>query len=191
MMVGCDEEGIRAASGIIRDGGVAIFPTDTVYGIGCDPYDKGAVSRIYEIKSRDPSKSLPVLAHSIESVRDIAELDDVSLGLAQRYWPGQLTMILGLRDRALRESMGIADRIAVRVPGSGCALRLLERCGPLVGTSANLSGAPSSADPKSIRDVECDVFVDGGIINGGGESTIIEVRDGKIAVIRQGALEVS
>ena len=76
MKVNCNDEGIRKSVEIIENGGVIIFPTDTVYGVGCNPYDVNAVKKIYEIKSREKIKSLPVLASSIEIVKQISIIDE-------------------------------------------------------------------------------------------------------------------
>lgn len=174
-------------AGLIGDGGVAIFPTDTVYGIGCDPYNEAAVRRIYRIKNRDASKPLPVLAFSQREVETVAEMGPVAREMAARFWPGPLTMVLDLADPALASSMGVDGRIAVRVPGGRCVGMLLETCGLLVGTSANPSGAAPPTDPDSVS-VDCDIMLDGGVIEGGRESTIVDVKDGKAYVIRRGAI---
>ena len=190
LKVGCDEAGIAEAAKIIREGGIAVFPTDTVYGIGCDPYNAEAAKRVYRIKSRDMSKPFPVLVQSTDVARQIAEFDDMSERLAEKFWPGQLTILLKLKDQNLKEPLGLADRIALRVPDSDCMLRLLERCRCVIGTSANVSGQPAFADPeKGIGSVDgYDVFVDGGRIESAGESTIVEVADGRINIVREGHL---
>ena len=96
MKVNCNDEGIKKAIQIIGNGGIVIFPTDTVYGIGCNPYNENAVKEIYEIKSRDKIKSLPVLAHSIEIVKQITTIDEFTEKIIRKYWPGPLTLILKL-----------------------------------------------------------------------------------------------
>ena len=97
MKVNCNDEGIRKSVEIIENGGVIIFPTDTVYGIGCNPYDANAVKKIYEIKSREKIKSLPVLASSIEIVKQISIIDEFTEKIIKKYWPGPLTLILKLK----------------------------------------------------------------------------------------------
>ena len=191
MKVNCNDEGIRKSVEIIENGGVIIFPTDTVYGIGCNPYDANAVKKIYEIKSREKIKSLPVLASSIEIVKQISIIDEFTEKIIKKYWPGPLTLILKLKDKNLKESLNLEDKIAVRIPNSVCTLKLLNKCNLLVGTSANVSGDSSFTDPQ-----ECmknaknyDIFVDGGTITSKGESTIIEIENEKIHVIREGALK--
>ena len=191
MKVNCNDEGIIKSVEIIENGGVIIFPTDTVYGIGCDPYDANAVKKIYEIKSREKIKSLPVLASSIEIVKQISIIDEFTEKIIKKYWPGPLTLILKLKDKNLKESLNLEDKIAVRIPNSVCTLKLLNKCNLLVGTSANVSGDSSFTDPQEcMKNVKnYDIFVDGGTITSKGESTIIEIENEKIHVIREGALK--
>ena len=191
MKVNCNDEGIRKSVEIIENGGVIIFPTDTVYGIGCNPYDANAVKKIYEIKSREKIKSLPVLASSIEIVKQISIIDEFTEKIIKKYWPGPLTLILKLKDKNLKESLNLEDKIAVRIPDSVCTLKLLNKCNLLVGTSANVSGDSSFTDPQEcMKNVKnYDIFVDGGTITSKGESTIIEIENEKIHVIREGALK--
>ena len=191
MKVNCNDEGIRKSVEIIENGGVIIFPTDTVYGIGCNPYNVNAVKKIYEIKSREKIKSLPVLASSIEIVKQISIIDEFTENIIKKYWPGPLTLILKLKDKNLKKSLNLEDKIAVRIPNSLCTLKLLNKCNLLVGTSANVSGDSSFIDPQEcMKNVKnYDIFVDGGIITSKGESTIIEIENEKIHVIREGALK--
>ncbi|MDC0242635.1 L-threonylcarbamoyladenylate synthase [Nitrosopumilus sp.] len=191
MKVNCNDEGIKKSVEIIENGGVIIFPTDTVYGIGCNPYDANAVKKIYEIKSREKIKSLPVLVSSIEIVKQISIIDEFTEKIIKKYWPGPLTLILKLKDKNLKESLNLEDKIAVRIPNSVCTLKLLNKCNLLVGTSANVSGDSSFTDPQEcMKNVKkYDVFVDGGTITSKGESTIIEIENEKIHVIREGALK--
>ncbi len=191
MKVDCNDEGIRKSVEIIENGGVIIFPTDTVYGIGCNPYDANAVKKIYEIKSREKIKSLPVLASSIQIVKQISIIDEFTENIIKKYWPGPLTLILKLKDKNLKKSLNLEDKIAVRIPNSECTLKLLNKCNLLVGTSANVSGDSSFTDPQEcMKNVKnYDVFVDGGTITSKGESTIIEIENEKISIIREGALK--
>ena len=191
MKVNCDDNGIKKSVEIIENGGIIVFPTDTVYGIGCNPYDANAVKKIYQIKSREKIKSLPVLASSIEIVKQISTIDEFTEKIIKKYWPGPLTLILKLKDKNLKKSLNLEDKIAVRIPNSVCTLKLLNKCNLLVGTSANVSGDSSFTDPqecmKNIKNY--DIFVDGGTITSKGESTIIEIENEKIHVIREGVLK--
>ena len=190
MKVDCNEEGIERTSQIIEKGGIVVFPTDTVYGIGCNPYNPNSVKKIYEIKSRAEIKSLPVLAYSLDTVKKIALIDQFTEKIVEKYWPGPLTLILTLTDQKLKESLKIQNKIAIRIPDSKCTLKLLEKCKLLVGTSANISGNSSYTNPdECIKNIKnYDVFLNGGTITSKGESTIIEIENEEIKIIREGAL---
>ncbi len=191
LKVNCDKKGIEKASQIINQGGIAVFPTDTVYGIGCNPYNKDSVRKIREIKSRDISKPFPVLAYSKDIAERIVFFDEFAEKIVERFWPGPLTIILKLTDENLKEPLNVADKIAIRVPNHKCTLELLKKCNFLVGTSANISGHSSFTNPdecfKNIQ--KFDVFVDGGIISSRGESTIIEIKNKEIKIIREGSIK--
>jgi L-threonylcarbamoyladenylate synthase len=191
LKVDCDDEGIEKTFQVIKKGGIVVFPTDTVYGIGCNPYNANAVEKIYEIKSREKIKSLPVLAYSLDTVKEIARIDTFTEKIIKKYWPGPLTLILELTDKKLKKSLNLDNKIAVRIPDSKCTLKLLEKCGLLVGTSANISGSSPSTDPKEcLKNItNYDVFLNGGTITSKGESTIIEIENEQIKIIRKGVLK--
>ena len=190
MKVNCDKEGIEKASQIINQGGVVIFPTDTVYGIGCDPYNKVSIEKIYKIKSRDIIKSVPVLTYSIETAERIAQFDQLAKKIVKKFWPGPLTIILKVTDEKIKKSLNLENKIAIRVPNHKCTLELLKKCNYLVGTSANISGDLPHTNPEEClkKMQNYDVFVDGGIITSNGESTIIEIENEEIKIIREGSL---
>ena len=191
MKVKCNKEGIEKASKVTKNGGIIVYPTDTVYGIGCDPYNKKSVDKIYQIKQRPKTKPFPVLAYSIDVVSEIAEFDKDSKKIAKKFWPGPLTLILKLRDRKLKESLNLNEKIAVRVPNNQCLLGLLKNSKLLIGTSANFSGESSftESDDCYQRIKEYDIFLDGGDIEGGVESTILEMVKGKPIIHRIGTLK--
>ena len=190
LKVSCGKEGIEKASQIISQGGIVVFPTDTVYGIGCNPYNKDAVEKIYKIKSRDFSKPFPVLVYSKEIAERIALFDVFTKKIVERFWPGPLTIILKLTDESLKKSLNLTDKIALRVPNHKCTLGLLKKCNLLVGTSANISGHSSFTNPdECFNNIQkYDIFVDGGIITSKLESTIIEIENEEIKIIREGSL---
>ena len=192
LKVECNEEGIKKTSQIIKEGGIVVFPTDTVYGIGCNPYNEKAVKKIYEIKSREKIKALPVLAYSIDVVKKIVVIDKFTENILQKNWPGPLTLILELKDQELKKSLNLQNKIAVRIPDSDCTLKLLEKCELVVGTSANISGNASYTDPNNcIKNIKnYDLFLNGGTITSKGESTIIEIKNEAIKIIREGALKM-
>ena len=191
MIVTCDERGIRAANDSIKKGGVVVFPTDTVYGIGCNPYNKDAINKIFKIKGRDKTKQLPVLGYSKNEIKEIAIFDEKSEKIADKFWPGPLTLILKVKDKKIQESLGLQEKIAVRVPNHPCLLALLKECKLLVGTSANFSGQPSFNDSKRIIGAFAgyDVLLDGGKIVDPGESTIIQFEGNELKIVREGKIK--
>jgi len=190
MIVKCDKSGIEKVSSIISEGGVVIFPTDTVYGIGCNPYNKSSVEKIYQIKKRSKEKPLPILGYSLSTINEIVEFDEESKKIAGAFWPGPVTLILKLKDEKLKEILRV-DKIAVRVPDNQCLLDILKNCKFLIGTSANYSGENSFTNSKECLEKlkEYDIFVDGGNISSKGESTILEISRGKLVIHREGALK--
>jgi L-threonylcarbamoyladenylate synthase len=187
----CNDESVEKAFKILQNGGVIVFPTDTVYGIGCDPRNKDAVKKIYEIKGRDKVKQLPILAYSKEDIKEIAVFDAKSEELADKFWPGPLTLILKIKDMDISKALELKDRVAVRVPGHFCARKLLQRCRLVVGTSANFSGEPSFGDPKELADkfTGYDILLDGGKIENSFESTIVEVTGNELKIVREGKIK--
>ena len=186
----CDSKGINTAKKILEKDGVIIFPTDTVYGIGCNPYSTKAIQRIYQIKKRDEAKPFPILGYSKDELNKIVFFDEKSSRLIDKFWPGKLTLVLKLKDQKLKETMSLSDKVAVRVPNNKCVLSLLKECKLLIGTSANTSGTPSLIDSKDCNEQlsNYDILIDYGRIQSDGESTIIEINNGELNVIRIGSI---
>src|SRR5574337_591601 len=177
MIVPCDHIGIAMASKVVKSGGIVAFPTDTVYGIGCDPFNEKAVKTIYRIKGRKETKQLQVLGFSVFEIAKIAVFDDISIRFASKFWPGPLTLILSVKDEKITRSLGLDKKIAVRIPNHPCVLELLKECKLLVGTSANRSGQrAATGSAEVIEKLEgYDILLDGGNISNPVESTIVEV----------------
>ncbi|MBI3623863.1 threonylcarbamoyl-AMP synthase [Candidatus Pacearchaeota archaeon] len=190
MIVACDPHGIKLAAITVKKGGIVVFPTDTVYGVGCDPRNPKAVGAIYRIKKRVESKNLPVLGYSKKEISKIAIFDKLSNKIADRFWPGSVTLVLKLKDNKIKESMKLDDKIAVRVPNHPCVLSLLKECKIIVGTSANYSGNPPFSDSKKVLDnfSGFDVFLDGGRILNPNESTVVEIVGGDLKILRLGKI---
>ena len=189
LKVSCDTKGVEIAVKTLQNGGIVVFPTDTVYGIGCDPYNADAIKTIYKIKKRDDSKLFPVLGYSREELERIVEFDDKSKKIADKFWPGQVTLILKIKDEKIKKSLNLEEKIAVRIPKNRCIMSLLKNCKLLVGTSANISGTSSFKDPNECRNniTGYDVFIDDGIIQSSGESTVVEIDDGT-KILREGVV---
>lgn len=190
MIVACDPHGIKLAAITVKKGGLVVFPTDTVYGIGCDPRNSKAVDAIYRIKKREESKNLPVLGYSKKEISEIAIFDKLSNKIADNFWPGPITLVLKLKDNEINESMKLDGKIAVRVPNHSCILSLLKECKIIVGTSANYSGNPPFSDSKKVLKnfLGFDIFLDGGRIPNSNESTVVEIVEGDLKILRPGKI---
>ena len=190
MKISCNDEGVQKAASAINDGAVIVFPTDTVYGLGCNPYNHDSVLSLYKIKKREKTKPFPVLGYSKEELEKIAEFSPLEEKIAEKFWPGAITLILKVKDQEIQKSLSLGEKIAVRVPNNKCALALLKECKLLVGTSANISDARPFSDPKECGEnlAGYDLFIDGGIISSKGESTIVEVENNDVKILRKGSI---
>lgn len=176
---------IKKAARILKSGGVVIFPTDTVYGIGCLYKNKEGLLKIYKIKSRPQNRPFPILVSSIEQAQSIVNMNSLAISLAQKYWPGGLTII--------SNSLNDKSKIGVRMPDSKITLSLIKEVGsPIIGTSANFHGQKSVADFESLNPklVKLADYVLKGECQKGTESTVVDTTDGKINIVRQGAIKL-
>ncbi len=171
---------------IIKDESIAVFPTDTVYGIGCDATSYNAVEKIYKIKNRQQNKPLPIIVSDMEMAFEYAKIDSTQEVFIKKYIPGPYTFILE-RNRQIPASP--VQKIALRIPELPFIRMISEYIEkPLAATSANISGfpAPYSFDKLDHRITDkADVIVDGGETKYREASTIIDLTKGKI--LRRGA----
>jgi L-threonylcarbamoyladenylate synthase len=190
LKISCNNLDIQKTVQIINKGGIVIFPTDTVYGIGCDPYNQKGVLSLYKIKKREKTKPFPVIGYSKKELEKIAEFDNKAEKIAEMFWPGPITLILKIKDENIKKSLGLGKKIAVRVPDNQCILSLLKECKLLVATSANISGNTSPVDPNDCeRNLNgYDLLIDGGILSDDGESTIVEIDEGEVRIVRNGSI---
>ena len=190
MKISCNNDDIQKAANAISDGAIIVFPTDTVYGLGCNPYNHDSVLSLYEIKKREKTKPFPVLGYSKEELEKIAEFSPLEEKIAEKFWPGAITLILKVKDKDIQKSLSLGEKIAVRVPNNKCALALLKECKLLVGTSANISETKPFNDPKECSEnlIGYDLFIDGGIISSKGESTIVEIENNDVKILRKGSI---
>ena len=172
----------------LKSGGIIAYPTEAVYGIGCDPYNEDAVERIYKLKNRDSAKPLPILGYSKRFLENIVEFDEITNRIAEKFWPGRLTIVLPLKDDKLKQLSRGTNTLAVRVPNNKCVLAFLKKCELIVGTSANISGREPFTNPQNIENdlIDCDVFLNDGIIQSSGASTVIKIENGEIKILRSG-----
>lgn len=179
---------LRAAE-VLRAGGLVIFPTDTVYGLGALPAFSTAIQRIYAVKGRPDEKAIVWLADSIGAARAWCDVDARAETLARRFWPGGLTLVL----RRLAPGQGGLPTLGVRVPAHPAALAILRSVGaPVATTSANRSGEPSArtaVDAEARLGARVDLIIDGGPAPGGIESTVVDLSTDPPTLLRAGAID--
>lgn len=190
---------IEQARDCITAGGVVAIPTDTLYGLAADATNSDALEKVYEIKGRPSGMALPVLVSGWEQVEMVATVAggsrELARILAERFWPGPLTLVLPANPELPPRLTAGLDTIAVRMPDHAAPLALAAGLGrPITGTSANRSGQPDLTDPEELR--RClGGLVDGIIVSGeppqGTASTIVAVSDDDLTLLRAGALPFS
>ncbi len=182
-----------AVEAIERDEIVGV-PTDTVYGLAIDPSSETAVSRLYELKGRPVGKPIGLLAASAEQAATIGVIEGGAAELAERYWPGALTLVVRPRVVLANWVSGEQARtVGIRVPDHETALGFLAETGPLAVTSANLSGGPETYDDDGARAILGDrvsIFLEGSC-PGGVASTVVDATGPDLVVLRQGAVDLS
>ena len=186
---------------IIQRGGVIIFPTETIYGLGCDATNESAVQRLLEIKGRDGEnyKPPPILIAGEEQLHLLVEnIPEGAQDLMRKHWPGALTLVLAARENLSSLLTGTSSTIGVRESGHPIARALCEQSGvPLIATSANFSGAIGrAAMPQWLDDIPqelknlVDTVIDGGLL-GGAPSTVVDCTTMPFRVLRQGAIAMA
>lgn len=188
-IVACGPDALEKAARILNEGGVVVIPTDTVYGLAAHPSRPEAVDRLYSIKNREARKPIALLASDRHAVETSGfALPGRAGELADRFWPGALTMVLNRAEDAGRG--GFAATEGFRVPDFEWTRSLLAACGGLLRvTSANMSGAKAATDAAEALGsvgLSTDLVVDGGPSRGGTASTVVRFEHGEPVVLRQG-----
>lgn len=191
MVVVADNHQIKTAAKIVKNGGLIIYPTETVYGLGCDPYNLEAVKKVFKVKGRT-NKPLPILVSNLKKAMEISYFTDEALKLAKKFWPGPLTIVLKRKNSAPSFLGGNPKLIGVRVPNHPVALKLVKLCGGfLVGTSANLSGKkPPTTAYEAAKQIgsKVDLILDGGKTSIGLSSTVLDLSTKKPKILREGPI---
>jgi L-threonylcarbamoyladenylate synthase len=190
-LIGTSLEDIRQAARLVHEGGLIAYPTDTVYGLGCDPFNSDAVDRLVEAKERVKG-SLPVLVSSLAEAERIGEINEVAAALASKFWPGPLTLVVRMRSNLPTKVTGDSQLVGLRIPNHETARPLIQESGgAIVGTSANISGhrSPSTAQ-EVLRELggRIDLILDGGPTLLGRESTVVRIIGDAITVLREAAI---
>jgi L-threonylcarbamoyladenylate synthase len=186
-----DKKAHIKTSQIIKNGGIAIVPTETVYGFAVDAFNVDAQKKVYKIKGRSQKKPLILMTKNLESAKPIIEIPQKALKIAERFWPGQLTLIFSTTDLGKVISGGRTN-IGVRIPNNEFMLKMLEVLNsPVFTTSVNISNKKSAKDIKEtlIFDDIVDIIVDGGKCKYSFESTVIDMVQYPYVIIRKGCLD--
>ena len=186
-----EPEIIAEAAGVIKQGGVIVFPTRCLYGLGADAINPNAVERIVEIKQRPEDNPILVLIHSKKQLEVLVEeIPPAADAIMEAFWPGRVTLVFDARDKLSDLLTAKTGKIGVRLPGHPVAAAMLQQVkGPITGTSANLSGRPgcnrlSDMGPQITGQV--DLVLDAGTLQGGVGSTVVDVTEEPPRILREG-----
>jgi L-threonylcarbamoyladenylate synthase len=185
---------LKMAAETIKNGGLVVFPTETVYGVGCNALDEEAIKRVFEAKNRPLDNPISVLVSSIEMAKTLAKnISEDELKIMKAFMPGPLTIVLEKKDSVSNVLTAGTNTVGIRMPENDLALKLIRYSGvPLATTSANLSGHTSGTNIEMIKSdignyVDC--FIDGGESEIGIPSTVIKLDGKNIKVLREGTIK--
>lgn len=184
-------EKIKEVAKCIKQGGIAVFPTETVYGIGVNGLNENAIKKLYEVKQRPEKKPISLLVNSLDMINEIAkDITTVEYKLIEKFFPGPLTIVLKKKDIVPNILTPGIDTVGIRMPENEIALKLIEYAGvPIATSSCNISGKPSATNLQEImKDFEgkVDYFIDNGPSKIGLASTVVQIIGGEPKILRQG-----
>lgn len=195
-------EALEEAAHVLRNGGTVVYPTETAYALGADPFQLAAVEAVFAIKGRNGSKPLGLIASSVEQVEELCNVAPDERALFH-FWPGALSLVLKIYTnlsvewlRGLKLATAGSDRVSLRVSGNGWARDLAATlCHPIIATSANRSGAGECYSVEEVQKqladgVQPDLLLDGGTLDRVRPSTVVLVEHGTIKVLRKGAVKI-
>ncbi len=188
-----DRSEISRAVEFLKSGQVIAYPTETIYGLGADALSRKAVKRIYDLKSRDYGLPISILVADLKMLRTVvASVPDRTLPLMRKYWPGPLTILFPVSDIIPKGFVTNTGKIGIRVSSNPVAAALVESFGgPITTTSANLSGFPPSLSVKHVQKYfgeKLPCIVDGGECEPSRGSTVVDIADESMRIIREGAI---
>ena len=173
----------------LKNGGLIVYPTDTIYGIGCDALNQSAVNKIYQLKGRDDRKPMSFICHDIEQIKKFAQLSSDHIDLLERNLPGAFTFILEASQGCPDHLKSQNNTVGIRIPDNQICLELVRKLdSPIITTSINQSGQPPLNDPQEIEAIfgdRLDLILDAGEIKGSA-STIVDLTQPESKIIRKG-----
>jgi L-threonylcarbamoyladenylate synthase len=181
------------AAAVIARGGIVALPTDTLYGLAVDPFNPDAVARLFAAKGRGENRPVPLVAADMAQAEQwLGTLSPVARVLARQYWPGPLTLVVPAPSGLVAAVSAGTGRVGVRVPAHDVPRAVCRVAGfPLTATSANLSGEAPTADPDEVERTlapEVDLLLDAGAAPGGLASTVVDVSDRALRLVRAGPI---
>lgn len=187
-----DAAAVAPAVEILRTGGIVAYPTDTLYGLAVDPRNDDAVARLFAVKGRDARVALPLIASDLEQARAVGSFGALETRLAERFWPGPLTIVVPARAALSAQLLAGGPTVAIRVPDHRLARALAAAFRhSITATSANVTGQPPASRADEIGQAvlgKLDLVLDGGPSPGGPPSTIVEIVAGLPRLRRAGAI---
>lgn len=184
---------VNACVDVLRSGGLAVFPTETVYGIGADAFNAVAVSALYEKKQRPADKPLLMHINGIEMAESVAYLDEKARELIRRFTPGPLTLVVKRKPSVPSVAVSGGDTVGLRFPSNKLFTEISKKFGsPIAATSANISGFESAKDSTDLASVLgiADIVIDGGVCEYGLESTIVSLVGEVPKILRAGSFPI-
>lgn len=186
---------LERAVATVRRGGTAVFPTDTLYGLGCNALDATAVGRVFDIKHRSYVKALPMLVRDLSWAREIAYISPEQEKLIEQFWPGKVTFVLPRRPIVPAVMCGGGQTVGIRAPDYPFLQTMLRHLGyPLAGTSASRTGTePTNDAARIVTDFsqtapQPDVVIDAGLLPDSLPSTVVDLSGRMPRILRQGAV---
>ncbi|MCK4443693.1 MAG: threonylcarbamoyl-AMP synthase [Thermoplasmata archaeon] len=185
------EEQLQEAIEVLKAGGTIVYPTDTLYGLGVDPFNEDAVKKMFDIKKRPYDMPVSIAVHDISQIEDHVELTDLAKQATWEFLPGPLTILLKKKDTSSLPIVSSKNKLGVRILDHPVALPILERFGPMTSTSANLHKQnPPTRIEEAIEQLgdSVDIYIDSGKCRYGQESTVLDVSTDSPKIIRPGVI---
>ena len=185
------EKEMEEILGVLKGGELVVFPTDTLYGIGADPFNESSVKKVYIVKDRPFDMALSIAVSNEKMMESVAVLNDNARKLIRKFLPGPLTIMLTKKPSIPDILTAGTNQVGIRIPDHPFAIRLIDRFGPITATSANLHSHPDPIDasiPQKDLKGRVSICVDCGKSKYAAPSTIVDVSDGEVELIRKGVI---
>ncbi len=192
LIVKVDSSGLKKAASVVNRGGLAVFPTETCYGIAADATSPAAVEKVFSAKGRKKEKALSIIVADERMAREYCEITPLTHHLVHSFMPGPLTLVVKQKKGMLAENISNTDTVAFRIPGHSFALSLVKKIGrPITATSANPSGAPPVYVARKAKELfgdKVDLIVDAGSLPRKSPTALIDLTASPQKLLRSGAL---